>query len=77
VVEGDATGGSRVSASFGWGGDLQFIDYMSKAKSARDWATAFGIGYLDPETQAVHLVPVPVVGNRIVVEGRLYKLEGE
>ena len=72
VVEGNAAGDSKVSASFGWGGDLKAIDYMSRAKSARDWAHAFGIGYLDPETQAVHLVPVPLVGNRIIVEGRLY-----
>lgn len=76
VVEGDATGEARVSASFGWGGDIEYVDYMSRARASRDWATAFGIGYLNPATQAVHLVPVPLVGRSIVVEGKLYTEEG-
>jgi hypothetical protein len=73
VVEGDATGGARVSALFGWLGDIEQIEYMSRARAMRDWAQGFGIGYLDPTTQNVHLVPVPVVERKVVVEGILYE----
>ena len=72
IVEGDATGGSRVAASFGWLGDVDAVDYMCQASAKKNWALGFGLGYLDPATGAVHLVPVPIVKGKCVVEGKLY-----
>jgi len=74
TVEGDATGKSKLSASFGWLGDAAKADYMHSIKARRDWALGFGVGYHDPKTQAVHVVPVPIIGYRCVVEGRLYSI---
>ncbi len=74
VVEGDATGEARVSALFGWLGDIEEVDYMSRASAARSWAQGFGIGYLNPDSGVVHLVPVPVVDKTVVVEGTLYEV---
>lgn len=73
VVEGDATGGSQVSAQFGWLGDVEQIDYMHKVKAKRDWTLGFGYGYVNSRTSYVYLVPVPVVNYSVVVEGRLYE----
>ena len=77
VVEGNAAGGAKVSALFGWMGDINEIDYMERAKAMRDWAQGFGIGYLNSRTGAVHLVPVPVVDGSVVVEGILYTVRDE
>lgn len=77
VVEGDAVGGARVSATFGWLGDINEIEYMSRARSARDWAQGFGVGYLNAKNQAVHLVPVPIVLGTVVLEGKLYSVKGD
>ena len=74
IVEGDAVGGARVSATFGWLGDINEIDYMSRAQAGRSWALGFGIGYINPSNQAVHLVPVPIVLGSVVVEGKLYSV---
>jgi predicted phosphodiesterase len=72
VVEGDATGGRKVSAQFGWLGDVEQIDYMHRVKARREWTLGFGYGYLAPRTGYVYLVPVPIVNNSCVVEGRLH-----
>jgi predicted phosphodiesterase len=72
VVEGNAKGEAHVSAQFGWLGDRTKADYMHRVKAARDWALGFGIGYLQ-ENGAVHLQPVPIVNNSVVVEGKLYR----
>jgi predicted phosphodiesterase len=47
IVEGDATGGTQVSASFGWLGDIAKVDYMHQIRARRDWTLGFGYGYLD------------------------------
>lgn len=74
VVEGDATGDCRVSALFGWIGDIEQVDYLSRARAARDWAQGFGIGYFNFANGVVHLVPVPIVQGTCVVEGHLYEV---
>lgn len=74
VVDGDATGKSMVSASFGWLGDTDQVDYMNKVKAKRNWALGFGIGYLDNETGNVYLVPVPIIDYTCVIEGKFYSL---
>jgi predicted phosphodiesterase len=69
VVEGNALGTNKVSASFGWLGDVMQMDYMSRAKAKKDWALGFGYGYHDLATGYVYLVPVPIVDYTCVVAG--------
>jgi len=73
VVEGNAKGKPHVSACFGWLGDRDKTDYMHKVRANRDWALGFGVGYLEPASRLIHLVPVPLVNYTCVVEGKLYK----
>ena len=72
IVEGDATGGRKVSAQFGWLGDVNQIDYLHRVKARREWTTGFGYGYINPKTGYVYLIPVPIVKGTVVVEGKLY-----
>lgn len=76
AVQGDALGHSKVGASFGWLGDLEFVDYAHKLKSRKEWAQGFGVGYLDEETGMMALVPVPIIDNGrskvCLVEGKKF-----
>lgn len=74
VVEGNATGESAVSAQFGWLGDFSKVDYMHRVKALREWALGFGIGYFNPKSDYVYLVPVPIVGYTCILEGNLITL---
>jgi predicted phosphodiesterase len=76
VVEGSATGECKLSAAFGWGGDVEQIDYKNRARARKEWALGFGIGYLEPSSGFVYLVPVPVVHGTCVVHGRLFRAQG-
>jgi hypothetical protein len=73
IVEGTATGECKLSATFGWGGDVEQVDYMNLAKARKDWALGLGVGYLDSSSGYVYLVPVPVVHGTCVVNGRLFR----
>lgn len=73
IVEGNATGEHKVSAQFGWLGDVAEADYMHQVKAKKNWALGFGVGYLDQQTGAIYLVPVPIVNYTCVVEGKLFK----
>jgi predicted phosphodiesterase len=70
AVVGNAKGNPHIGAMLGWLGDLSKVDYMHRIKAARDWAAGFGLGYMEPNGN-VHIVPVPIVAGRCVVEGRL------
>lgn len=72
VVEGNAAGGAKVSTLFGWGGDINEIDYMERASAMRNWAQGFGVGYHDVRSGVVYLVPVPVVNGTVGFEGYHY-----
>jgi predicted phosphodiesterase len=72
-VVGNATGHPHISASFGWLGDVAKVDYMHRIQADRSWALGFGVGYLQP-SGAVHLTPVPIVQNRLVLEGETVTL---
>jgi hypothetical protein len=73
VVENDATGKTpRVSAQFGWLGDTEKVDYMARAKARKFWPQGFGYGYGDSDG-IQYLVPAPIVDNKVVVEGKLYR----
>lgn len=73
IVEGNAVGEFKLSAQFGWLGDITKVDYMHSAKANKNWALGFGIGYLDPATGLAYLQPVPLVKYTCVVEGKLYR----
>jgi UDP-2,3-diacylglucosamine pyrophosphatase LpxH len=73
IVEGSATGECKLSAMFGWGGDVEQVEYMNLAKARKDWALGFGVGYHDPSSGFIYFVPVPVVHGTCCVNGRLYR----
>lgn len=73
VVEGNALGEHKISAQFGWLGDVKQADYMHRAKANKNWALGFGIGYLDEASERVYLMPVPIVDYTCVVNGKLFK----
>lgn len=74
VVEGNATGEVKLSASFGWLGDVEMIDYMHLQKAKKDWALGFGVFSLDPTTGIAYVVPVPIIHGTCVVHGVLYRV---
>ena len=73
VVEGSATGECKLSATFGWGGDVEQVDYMNKASARKNWALGFGAGYVDPSSGMTYLVPVPIVYRTAMFNGILYR----
>lgn len=73
IVEGSAVGDCKISATFGWLGDVEQVDYMVKAKARKDWALGWGMGYIDPTSGFVYLTPVPVIHNTVCVNGKLYR----
>lgn len=73
LVEGNALGDCKLSASFGWMGDVEQIDYMHLQSAKKNWALGFGVGYHDTRTGYVYVTPVPIVNGTCVVEGRLYR----
>lgn len=72
VVRGNAKGVAHVSATFGWLGDIEQIDYAHRLKMSRDWVLGFGVGYLNPTNRFIYLQPVPLVEYTCVVEGRYF-----
>lgn len=77
VVEGNATGEQKLSATFGWLGSADQISYMHRFNVLKNWALGFGVGYLHPSRGVVYVTPVPIVkvGRRYtcVVNGTLYE----
>lgn len=74
AVEGNAsTPDTRVSAAFGWLGDVKQVDYMHRATAQKNWALGFGYGLMDPKTGFMYLTPVPIVRYTCVVNGQLVK----
>jgi hypothetical protein len=73
IVEGNAVGEVKLSCMFGWGGDVDQVDYMHIAKARKDWCLGFGVGYYDPSSGYSYLVPVPVVHGTCMVNGRLFR----
>ncbi len=75
VVEGSAIGEQKLSATFGWLGDVEEVDYMNKATARKNWALGLGFGYLEPESGHVYLTPVPIVKNTCLVNGVLFRAQ--
>lgn len=74
AVEGNASGERHVSAMLGWLGNVEDINYMHRVKAVKDWCHGFGIGYLDPSTGIVYIIPVPIVRDTCLIEGKLITL---
>jgi len=73
IVEGNAVGEFKLSAQFGWLGDVTKVDYMQQARALKNWTLGFGIGYYDPASKYVYMTPVPIINNSCAVNGKLYK----
>jgi hypothetical protein len=69
---GSAKGASHVGAMLGWLGDVSQISYAHRIQAMRDWQLGFGVAYLERATGHVHIQPVPLVGYRCVVGGKLF-----
>lgn len=72
TVRGNAAGKPHIGAAFGWLGDPAQCTYMHAVKLNREWAWGFGLGYIEPDG-TTHLVPVPIVNGKCVVEGKLLR----
>lgn len=72
LVEGNCVGEHKLSASFGWLGDVGKVDYMHKAGVLKNWALGFGVGWLDTVTGYAYLTPVPIVKYTCCVNGKLF-----
>ena len=79
IVEGNSVGENKVSAQFGWLGDVREADYMHRVKALKNWSLGFGIGYLDPQTGVVYLAPAPIISIKgvytCVVNGKQYRVK--
>ena len=73
VYGGTVSGKTHVGMSVGWLGDTDDIDYMHKAKVNRDWQHGFGTIHMEPNGTG-HAQFIPIVNQRCVVDGKLYKL---
>lgn len=73
VVEGNAAGECKLSAQFGWLGDVSQVDYMHNAVAKKNWALGFGVFHYEPKSGLVYVTPVPIVNYTCCVNGRLYK----
>lgn len=77
IVEGNAVGEFKLSASFGWLGDVEKVDYMHKVMVKKNWALGFGVGYINPATGIAYLTPVPIITAggiySCVVNGRYFQ----
>lgn len=69
-VQGTAAGSAHIGVMVGWLGDRHAVDYMHETKAAQ-WSHGFGLAYHERDTGNVHVVPVPIVDYRCVVEGHL------
>lgn len=72
IIQGDASGDKHVGVMLGWLGDEKQVDYMHNINAIKDWTLGFGVGYLNPKTGFVYVVPVPIVKYTCVVNGKLY-----
>jgi len=72
VVEGNAIGETRISAGFGWLGDVSAIDYRNKHLARTEWALGFGVGYMDA-SGVTYFTPIPIVDYSCCVYGTVYR----
>ncbi len=72
IVEGNAIGEFKLSAQFGWLGDSNQIDYMSRANVNKNWALGFGAGYINPDDGIAYITPIPIINYTCMFNGELF-----
>jgi predicted phosphodiesterase len=72
IVEGNAVGEFKLSAQFGWLGDSNQIDYLSRATVNKNWALGFGAGYINPDDGIAYINPIPIINYTCVWNGELF-----
>jgi hypothetical protein len=70
---GTVLGERHVSATLGWLGDERYAEYLAPIKKTRNWQHAFGVMYVERDTQNSHLNVVPIADGRCVVGGQLFE----
>lgn len=73
VVEADGVGEPILSATFGWLGDVEQIDYQHRIKAVKAYVLGFGIGYMELDTGLVFTQPIPIVNYKCMISGKIYK----
>lgn len=75
VVEGTALGGeAKIALSFGWLGDVEQIDYMTRAKARASWALGFGVAEHEITTGHMYFTPVPILPDySCALHGKIYR----
>ena len=74
VVEADGIGEPILSAQFGWLGDISKVDYQHRIVAVKNYVLGFGIGYMEEETGLTFSVPVPIIHNKCMINGKIYKV---
>ncbi len=72
-VKANRKGVPAFGATFGWGGDHEYIKYTHSHKAVKNYIHGFGTAYLEPKTGHFHTVLHPIVDGKVVVEGKLLK----
>jgi len=73
IVEGNALGESKVSASYGHMCDVDQVDYMHEAKAKKDWAVGFGVFWHDTTSGVVYTQPIPIIHGKALFHGKIYQ----
>ena len=74
VVEADGIGEPILSAQFGWLGDISKVDYQHRIVAVKNYVLGFGIGYMEEETGLTFSVPVPIIHNKCMINGKICKI---
>jgi len=73
IVRGSIRKTPHVGAMFGWLGDPDAIEYRSGASIRHEWAHGFGVGLQDDDG-VIFVEPCPIIGDRVKVFDKIYKL---
>lgn len=70
---GNIRGEQHFCLNVGHGLDTEHIDYMHKFKAEKDWQKGFGFIQVDRATGLAYAQFIPIVRNRCVLNGKVYK----
>lgn len=73
IVEGNALGENKISASYGHTCDIDQVDYMHEAKAKKDWALGFGAFWHNPANGLVYTQPLPIINGTLMFSGKIYR----
>lgn len=73
VIEGNNIGEFRISAQFGWLGDVTKIDYLHKAIARKNYVLGFGTAHLNPLNGITYFYPVPIINGTCFLNDKEYK----